>query len=151
MAGPGRPPLFASAAVRAAVLKAIRDGCPLVHAAAAAGVGRSTLREWKQRGRAGEEPYAGFLGEIQKAEAARVAALTARVVRASGKSWQAAAWYLERTMPERFGSDRRRVRELERRVDDLLKLLGGRPGAQPDSQGAAGGTSDPPAADPAGG
>lgn len=50
------------------IVKAVRAGMSRSGAAAAAGVGRSTLMGWLAAARAGEKPYADFLDRVTRAE-----------------------------------------------------------------------------------
>lgn len=156
MAGPGRPTKLAETAVRKAILKAVASGCPLIHAAAAAGISPSTLREWRSRGRAGEEPFAGFCGELKAASAKAVAGCTARILKASARQWQAAAWYLERRYPDLFALDRKELVQLRKEFAELaarleeLKRASDRPPPSdeppPPAAGGGGAGGDGPAA-----
>lgn len=122
-----------------------------------------------------DRPYMALLAGVEKAEAAAVAERMAVIRRAAVGTtetttkqtrtpegtvkvertkrnvfeWTAAAWWLERMHPEEYGSDRKRVRELEKKVDDLLKALGRTavgPTALEGAAGGAEGTGPSPAA-----
>lgn len=69
-------------------------------AAAHAGVSLTALDNWKARGLAGEEPYAGFVGALQKARAEGKAKALEHI--ALDPAWQAQAWRLERVHPKEF-------------------------------------------------
>jgi transposase len=85
------------------IVAAVEVGAPWYMAAAAGGIAPSTLREWKQRARDGEEPYAAFLARLQKAEAAGAVAMLDVIQNAAREgTWQAAAWTLERRYPKQF-------------------------------------------------
>lgn len=71
-----------------AALQALRIGCTRRAAAGAAGVGHATFYRWLE-----DET---FRDEVEKAEASAEATYTAAVANAVPKSWQAAAWWLER-------------------------------------------------------
>lgn len=47
----------------------LKAGAPITVAASAAGVDRKTLNEWIRRGGMGEEPYAEFCRQVEKATA----------------------------------------------------------------------------------
>ena len=90
--------------VTAAIVAAVREGAPMYLAAEAAGVSRRAIIQWERKGEA--EPdgiYGVFVRDIKKARAEAVAQHIATVLKASEKSWQAAAWWLERQHPEEFG------------------------------------------------
>ena len=73
----------------------------------AAGVSDETLRQWVIRAEAGEKPFLEFLAELKKAEATAEANRLAKIGQAGEKSWQANAWVLERTKPQRYGQIQR--------------------------------------------
>jgi len=75
-----------------------------------AGVSVTTMDKWKSQGEGegAKEPYIGFLVDVQKAEADTIKARLAIIEEASLKSWQAAAWLLERCHPTVYG---RQIRE----------------------------------------
>jgi hypothetical protein len=102
------------------------------------GVPARTLRHWRQRGRREADRLAAQLdtepeqserlffdfhqaftrglaeGELHELEAIR---------QASPKHWQAAAWRLERRFPEKWGSHRRELALLRKKVRELQKAL----------------------------
>lgn len=85
------------------IVSAISAGAIFEVAAAYAGVKKETLKDWLRKGRAGKAPYAAFVGSLDEALAkSEVSAL--RMIQAAGLyDWKAAAWYLERKWPERWG------------------------------------------------
>ncbi len=91
-------------AVQSALVEAVELGATWEAAAACAGIGPSTLREWRSRGAADEEPFAALLADLQKAEGRAISA-SLQVIRqaASAGQWQAAAWLLERRYPADYG------------------------------------------------
>ena len=64
----GRHAAFLDDLVTQKIVAAVKAGATRDGAAKVAGIGRSTLQSWLQRGRDGDEPYAGFLDKIRKAE-----------------------------------------------------------------------------------
>lgn len=100
----GRPSKL-DAQRRERLINAIRAGAPKVHAAAAAGIDRETLRRWERRS---EEPgapaeYVAFAADLRAAEAEAFVALTATVRTSARTDWRAAAWLLERRAPDEYG------------------------------------------------
>lgn len=99
--------------MHAALLERVRDGLPITAAAESCGVSPATVREWLRRGegrddRPAQEPYATFATEVRAAEAdLEREALECVQAAADRGTWRAAAWFLERRFPERWG--RRRV------------------------------------------
>jgi transposase len=109
--------------VQARIVQAIVGGNDITVAAAYAGIGKTTFYEWLERGRKeaarlaassrakpkdSETPFAEFADAIQKAQAdaeTRNVALIAKA--AQDGTWTAAAWWLERKYPERWGRKER--------------------------------------------
>jgi hypothetical protein len=99
------------------ICEALGSGAYLETASRAAGVAPSTLHGWLQRGRLAEQssnpksddlPFLELLEAVKKAQA--VAEMTAlSVIREAAErgTWQAAAWFLERSNPAAWGRDRR--------------------------------------------
>lgn len=99
------------------IVQNVRAGSYLDDAAAHVGISERTLHNWLQRGRDAENelelggdipddelPYLHFFQSIKEARAEatiRNLALIQQAARAG--SWQAAAWYLERTNPRKWG------------------------------------------------
>jgi transposase-like protein len=81
---------------QAKILEALRAGNYLTSAAALAGVSRSTLHAWRQ-----EHPH--FADAVDQARAHAEARNDAIVQMAARTQWQAAAWWLERSFPDRWG------------------------------------------------
>ena len=111
----GRPSKLTPERAQAIAL-AVSEGHYLQHAAAAAGVARSTVHNWLARGRLArerldgggepepdEEPYLDFLDTVEGAErcAAELGIAPIRDAMERG-DWRAAAWYLERRLPSHW-------------------------------------------------
>jgi hypothetical protein len=123
----GRPTKF-EPAVTETILQSIRDGNPRSVAAAAAGVGKSTLMAWLALGRGNgpaDEAFRVFLDDVKRADAEAVAAFVAVIRQAAPASWQAAAWWLERHYPDQFGSQRREIAELKKQLKELEAAIRG--------------------------
>jgi hypothetical protein len=72
-------------------------------AAAAGGISKQTLKNWRHRAAAGEEPFLSFFARLEKAEACGAVAALSCIQEAAAKgTWQAAAWMLERRYPKQF-------------------------------------------------
>lgn len=99
----GRPAKL-TAQVQDTIVQAIRSGNYNEVAAQMAGVCERTLYNWLERG---EEEQAGkyfqFLQAVKKAAAEAEARHLALIANAAQKTWQAAAWFLERKHPDRWG------------------------------------------------
>jgi hypothetical protein len=79
-----------------AVLKAVEAGGTLTDAARVAGIGRRTLYDWL-------EQDTELVERIDEAKLRRREKLLKRIEQSSEEGdWKAAAWILERTMPEEF-------------------------------------------------
>lgn len=121
-----RGPHRMTPAVRDGILQAIRAGVPRCKAAEACNISPRTLRTWLARGKRGEEHYGEFRRDVAKAEADCVADMVAIVQEAArAGTWQAAAWWLERRHPDAWGTERRRLRDLEKLLRDLETRLRG--------------------------
>lgn len=94
--------------VHAAIVQALGAGSYAEDAARAAGVSPATYFRWMSEGEADlareeESPCREFYEAASRAKAnARLAAI-AHVRSHMKDDWRAAAWYLERTQPDKFG------------------------------------------------
>lgn len=103
-AAPGRPSKLTPDRVTR-LAEALRAGHTRATAAALAGIGESTLYAWLQ---AANQPdaapeFVDFLDAVKKAEVEGEDALVGIIRAAADKSWQAAAWILERRRPDSWG------------------------------------------------
>jgi len=88
------------------LLQAVRGGNYLETAARYAGISYPTLRRWILKADDPSAPpeYVEFKEALEKARADAEVASLAKIQKAAGEgAWQAAAWYLERSWPERWG------------------------------------------------
>lgn len=104
----GGRPFTLSPELTEVVCTSLRAGNYLETAAASAGVTSRSLRLWVQKGhdarkRKVRNRYRRFLDAIEKAQADGEVSHVKAVVDARAEHWQASAWWLERTRPERFG------------------------------------------------
>lgn len=113
-----RPSKYTPEAVQK-IVQAVTAGNTRETAAAYAGITATTLYDWLKH-------KAEFSEAVKKAEAdAEVAAVT--IIRtAMPKNWQAAAWYLERKWPDRWGrKDRVTVEhQLQQEAERIAAELG---------------------------
>jgi len=102
MPDPGRPSKL-TPAVQEKVVQALHIGNHRKHAAQFAGIDECTLRRWMARGKnPAEEAYVAFRQAVEEAEAkAHVMAMGA-IAKAARTDWRAAAWMLERRLPEHY-------------------------------------------------
>jgi hypothetical protein len=115
----GRPTALLEEIKEQTLLDYIRIGTPIRKAVTASGIAEKTFYNWMARGMAERErqslvPNAKdipteviFLQFLQRVEQARAEAITKKVavIAKAGNDgdWRAAAWYLERQVPEDFG------------------------------------------------
>lgn len=101
--------------VQERIVSAIRAGNYLETAAAYAGVTTQTLHSWRVRAtkeresiasgneaRENESKFLDFLDAVERARAEAEVRTVALIQQAAPNSWQAAAWYLERSHPKRW-------------------------------------------------
>jgi transposase len=145
----GRPTKLTDEVARE-VAKHIRQGLPRDTAGELVGIGTRTFYRWMAVGKkAASGRYRQFWREVKTAEAAAVAVHAATIRKAAlgwtektikeriapdGTKtvettsrrvfdWTAAAWWLERRNPEQYSSERKRIRELEKMLIDLMKQI----------------------------
>jgi hypothetical protein len=105
MAKAGRHPKL-NEEVQKRIVDAIALGNYLDTAAQYGGINPSTFHRWMEKGSRddAEEPYASFYEAVENAKAAAEVRAVARIQAAANDgTWQAAAWWLERTRPKKFG------------------------------------------------
>lgn len=119
--------------VQAQIIAALEAGNYRETAARAARVTDRSLRNWCERGEAGEEPYASFLADVQHAEARAEMGLLAQIKSAQAGTpgvsgadlWTSRAWIMERRWPKRWAA---RVRTaVAEEVDSLTQKLRSKP------------------------
>lgn len=101
----GRPTKL-TPATQETIVNAIRVGNFAETAATYAGIDQSTFWRWmsKGEGEGAPEPYASFRKAVEKAKAEAEVRNVALIQQAANDgTWQAAAWYLERTAFARWG------------------------------------------------
>ena len=90
--------------VAAAICETVAAGNYIKTAVRAAGVNQKTFGNWQKA--ANERPdsvYAEFFDLLEQARAQAEASNVRVIKEAAAKTWQAAAWLLERQYPERWG------------------------------------------------
>ena len=103
----GRPSKLTSE-VQQKICDAIKRGNYYDVACEFAGIGRSTFFRWKNAGeKAKSGKYKDFWDAIKKAESEAEVMYVERIREAAEDGqWTAAAWYLERKYPDRWGRNR---------------------------------------------
>jgi len=100
----GRPRRFDDPTVHTKIRQAIEVGLlSPARIAAHAGISYDLYNNWTAGRGLTKSECSNFLDMIKTAEATRDVRALARINAAMGKSWQAAAWLLERTSPEHYG------------------------------------------------
>jgi len=100
----------------------LRAGVPAATACARLSVSKSAYHEWL----AADDPlHARFAERVREAQATGEALLVTRIAAASTENWQAAAWLLERTVPERYArlSQRALAPEQEKPDDPFAEFV----------------------------
>ena len=113
----------------ARICKSLRLGNSRAVAAMTGGVTLKTLNRWLTRGDDPEETdprYARFMTAVTFAELTAEATITQHLMTAAEKNWRAAAWYLERRHPERWGKTAGGDAE-DSRVEFVVQIGGKRP------------------------
>lgn len=129
----GRPTKF-NPEVAETILAAVRKGCYLHVAAAAAGVGRRTLNKWLERGKGEAEedsPYREFRQGYLKARALARIDLELRVNEDGKIDGKMALEILSRLWPEEWSAHRGEIRKLRQEIEELKALIvAGRKGVE---------------------
>jgi len=90
--------------IRSKIVEAIRLGASIEQAAAHAGLVKQTLYNWLE---SEATQYQPLQREVEQARSARAVGWLGRLVAKANSddrdAWRAAAWMLERTLPEQFG------------------------------------------------
>ena len=88
------------------IVQAILAGNYQETAASYAGIGRTTFFRWMEQGADPDAPqmYRDFRDAVESARAQAEVRHVALITQAAqGGTWQASAWYLERSYPQRWG------------------------------------------------
>ena len=102
-----------------AICQCLRLGMPAKHACDKVGISEQTYIRWRKAGhRYDDVVYVNFLNAIKAAKSGFVEDNMQCIKNAASKSWQAAAWLLERREREYFA-----MKEVER-LDELTAEVG---------------------------
>lgn len=96
------------------ILAALRAGATYETAAACGGVSADTLARWRRR-------YPAFGDAATRAQATAEVHLLAQV--SAAKDWRAAAWWLERRYPERYGRSRAKAPSREEAAPRDVRVI----------------------------
>lgn len=141
MAKRGRRPSELDSPKVTNLIAALRAGNYFEHACAYAGIAPSTAYRWLERGRREQQSQAEgnpkdpieqhYLELCESIEKARADAIVGNVAiiqnAAKNGTWQAAAWWLERTMPNQFGRQiKAEVTQIDNTTDadaDIARII----------------------------
>lgn len=98
----GRPTKL-TPALQKRIIQHIEAGNTAENACLLSGITDSTYYLWLKKGEAGESPYSDFSVAVKAARAVAEDRALQIIQSASLDSWQAAAWYLERTRSRQYG------------------------------------------------
>jgi len=101
----GRPSVIGDQETIHEFFEAVEAGNYIETAAELAGISTETLRQWRLRAEAGEEPFTAFIATLKRLER-RAEAKAVANVRAAGRKpqfWAAEMTFLERRHPDRWG------------------------------------------------
>lgn len=108
-------------AIGEAICKLIRHGIPVGVAAQSEGIGRATLYDWREKGRAaGEGVLFEFHEAIERALGTAEVAITMNVITAAADDWKAGAFWLKCRNRELYG-DEVTVKHLQQGMQDMLE------------------------------
>jgi hypothetical protein len=104
------------------IVDAIKVGCPIKVACQAAEIGSTTFKSWMARGKSEDEadaPYRAFRAAVRKARAHGESFALKVIQDAMPDHWQAAAWFLERSQPTRWGRVDRMKATIDKEVMEM--------------------------------
>ena len=111
-AAPGGRPVLLSDEIADQIVTMLRAGNAATVACRAAGIGRRTFGDWMKRGESRltrDAPFREFRERVNEARAEAEARAVTLIATAAREDWRAAAWYLERSFPERWGTVQERA------------------------------------------
>lgn len=131
-----RPPTINDPKVKL-LIQALQGGNYIDHACHYADLAPSTVYRWLERGRnekqsieqgntpdKTETPYLELCDAIEKARASAIVANVALIQKAARDgSWQAAAWWLERSLPNQYGRKLQAEVTTQVNLQDLEKKM----------------------------
>lgn len=99
----GRPTKLTTE-VQDRIIQALKAGNYIETAAEYAGIGKTTFYRWMEQGeQASQGIYREFRDAVMRARAEAEARSVALIQKAAPDDWRAAAWWLERAFPDRWG------------------------------------------------
>jgi hypothetical protein len=109
-------------ALQTRICKLLSHGSAIKSACIVCGVSERVFYNWRDRGKAGEEPFACFFSAVTRARERHKANLIERVVAAAKADWKAASWLLERQFASEFARSEPRTIVVERQTPPPLPL-----------------------------
>ena len=108
----------------ALIVEHLKEGNYDVVAAQAAGITRQTFYRWIRQGKEEKEGiFFDFYQAVEEAKAAGETELLHTIRKASGRSWTAAAWILERSRPQRWSLHKAKENAAAYWKKEILQLL----------------------------
>lgn len=110
--------------LRARLLAAIRGGNYRQTACQWVGIDYTTFARWMRESKADPDgPHGPLYQEVLEAETAAEIQAVANLVKAGRDDPKLTQWWLERKFPERWGSQTKAIRDLEKRVAELQRQI----------------------------
>ena len=107
--------------VSANLCKYIAAGNYIEVACKMARISKPTYYVWRKKAEEGKSPYKQLFEDIDRAEAEAEARNVVKIQQAADDNWQAAAWYLERKHPDRWGRKDQMGLKISRMTDEELE------------------------------
>lgn len=114
------------------IVKAVQLGVDLEIAVHAAGMSMSEVFHWLERGKVEEAKIAAgakanrteakfliFWRAIKQSRAKSIAQIQMNIRNAAIDDWKAAAWWLEKTMPEKYGKQAEQLEQLHDQMREI--------------------------------
>jgi hypothetical protein len=114
------------------IIEAIQLGVDMEIAVHAVGASMSEVFHWLERGKTEEAKIAAEMGAtkteakylnfwkaVRKARASSIAAVQMNIRNATIDDWKAAAWWLEKTMPEKYSKNAERLTQISEQMKEL--------------------------------
>lgn len=88
------------------------------------GISKNTWYTWLKKGEKQRQGiYRDFYDAIKKAEAEAEMRNVAIIQEAARDTWQAAAWFLERKYPERWGKRETTIEDIQKKQNEMLERI----------------------------
>lgn len=126
--GPKLPPagrsLQLTPETHAKIVEGARTGVPVTFLGPLVGLSSSCVVRWLTLGkRATSGPHFALFVAVKTAQAEYVQSCLGEIRLAAPKSWQAAAWLLERMHRDEFGGDKLEINQLKKELKELRALV----------------------------